>query len=46
VLVPVTRAGRRNLRERGADRTAFATVPLKGDHPVSVSRRITLLPRR
>jgi hypothetical protein len=46
VRVGVTRAGRRNLRRNGSDRQVFATVPLKTDHPVSFSRRLTLLPPR
>jgi hypothetical protein len=45
VFVP--RKARRHLRRKGRDRRAFATVPLKSDdYPVSVSPRLTLLPRR
>jgi hypothetical protein len=46
VYVAVTRKGRRYLRRHGCDRRVFATVPLKGDHPVSVSPEFTLLPPR
>ena len=46
VYVLVPRSARRYLRRRGRDGTAYATVPLKGDHPVSISRRLTLLPQR
>jgi hypothetical protein len=47
VYVFVPRKGRRYLRRNGRDRRAYATVPLKSEeHPVSVSPRITLLPRR
>jgi hypothetical protein len=43
VFVPITREGRRYLRRHGRDRQVFASVPLKGNHPVSISKRLTLL---
>ena len=44
IRVFVPRKARRNLRRHGRDRHVFATVPLKSNHPVSISRRLTLLP--
>jgi hypothetical protein len=47
VYVFVPREARRHLRREGRDSRAFATVALKAeDQPVSVSPRLTLLPRR
>jgi hypothetical protein len=44
IRVFVPRKARRNLRRHHRDRHVFATVPLRGNHPVSVSHRLTLLP--
>ena len=46
MLVAVPRKARRYLRRHGADRTAFATIPLKSNDPVSFSHEFTLLPHR
>jgi len=43
VYVAVPSKGRRYLKRHGHDRQVYATVPLKGDQPVSVSKRLTLL---
>jgi hypothetical protein len=44
VRVFVPRKARKYLRRHHRDRNVYATVPLRGDHPVSFSRRLTLLP--
>jgi hypothetical protein len=44
VLVYVPKAGRQYLAKHKVDREVYATVPLKSDDPVSVSRRLRLLP--
>jgi hypothetical protein len=46
VYVAVPRAGRRYLSRHRRDRSAFATVALKSDDPVSTSHTFTLLPHR
>ena len=43
VFVPITSKGRRYLKHHGHDRAVFASVPLKSNHPVSFSDRLTLL---
>jgi len=44
VLVRLSRDGRRYLkRHHGRDRHVFAAVALKGNHPASFSKRLTLL---
>jgi hypothetical protein len=43
VYVRLSRAGRRYLRRHGRDRQVFAAVALKGNHPASFSKRLTLL---
>jgi hypothetical protein len=43
VYVRLSRDGRRYLRRHGRDRQVFAAVALKGNHPASFSRRLTLL---
>jgi hypothetical protein len=44
VRVFVPRKARRYLRRHHRDRHVFATVPLRSNHPVSISHRLTLLP--
>jgi hypothetical protein len=46
VHVYVPRKGRRYLRKHGRDKQVYATVPLKDNVPVSISKRLTLLPHR
>jgi hypothetical protein len=43
VYVRLSRAGRRYLRKHGRDRRVFAAVALKGNHPASFSKRLTLV---
>jgi hypothetical protein len=44
VRVFVPRKARKYLRRHHGDRQVFATVPLRGNRPLSISRRLTLLP--
>jgi hypothetical protein len=46
VWVDVPRKARRYLKRHGRDKGAYATVPLKGDAPLSISEPLTLLPPR
>ena len=43
VLVRLSRAGRRFLRRVHHDHQVFASVALQGNHPASISKRLTLL---
>ena len=43
VLVRLSRKGRAYLKRHGRDRQVFADVALKGNHPVSFSKRLTLV---
>jgi hypothetical protein len=43
VYVRLSRAGRRYLKKHGRDRRVFAAVALKGNHPASFSKRLTLV---
>ena len=43
VLVRLSRAGRRFLRRVHHDHHVFAIVALKGNHPLSASKRLTLI---
>jgi len=46
IEVAVPAAGIKYLRRHGRDRTAFATVPLTDNTPISISKTLTLLPPR
>jgi hypothetical protein len=43
VWVRLSRAGRRYLKKHHRDRQVFAAVALKGNHPASFSKRLTLV---
>ena len=43
VYVRLSRDGRRYLRRHRRDRRVFAAVALKGNHPASFSRQLTLI---
>ena len=43
VLVRLSREGRRYLKRHRRDRQVFAAVALKGNHPASFSKRLTLV---
>jgi len=43
VYVRLSREGRRYLKKHHRDRQVFASVPLKGNHPLSFSKRITIV---
>ncbi|MEA2431771.1 MAG: hypothetical protein QOI19_2244 [Thermoleophilaceae bacterium] len=43
VYVRLSRAGRSYLKRHGRDRQVFAAVALKGNHPASFSKRLTLI---
>jgi hypothetical protein len=46
VWVDVPRKARRYLKRHGRDKGAYATVPLKDNAPLSISKPLTLLPKR